>query len=160
MRTLRTLTVISVAMLLALPALAAPKEKGKKAPPKCPAMAQIERMTAGMTLTDDQKAKLADIAKEFGPKVADSQKKIDSVLTPEQKKARAEAQKKAAADGKKGKELFEATQAAVKLSDDQKASMAAAQKEQRAVTKDLMTKVQGVLTPEQQEQLKKARAKK
>jgi len=125
----------------------------KKAPP-CPAAQRIERMTQGLTLTDDQKAKFAELAKEFGPKLMDAMKKTD-VLTPEQKKAQADARKAAKEAGKQGKELTEAVMAATKITDDQKAKQAEARKEMSALEKGFAEKARAVLTPEQKDELKK-----
>jgi len=148
---------LAVVLLMASPLLAGPGKRGpkkeKKARP-CPAAQRVERMLKGIDLTDAQKAQLKEIQKEFGPKLAEAMKKM-AVLTPEQKKARAEAAKAAKAAGKKGKEAREAVQAAVKLTDEQKAKMAEARKAMRPLEKELREKVLGVLTPEQKEKLPK-----
>ncbi|MGO8744995.1 MAG: YfdX family protein [Thermoguttaceae bacterium] len=89
--------------------------------------------------------------KDFAPKLAAAAKDLH-VLTPEQKKACAAAR----AAGKTGEEIDQAVDAAVKLTDEQKAKLAAAKKEISALHKDLRQKVLAVLTPEQQKQLKKA----
>jgi Spy/CpxP family protein refolding chaperone len=116
-------------------------------------------MTKSLTLTDAQKAKFADIEKEFGPKLVAAQKACD-VLTPEQKKAREDAAKTAKTAGKSGKEIHQAADAAVKLTDDQKAKQADAKKQAEALRKELREKVVGVLTQEQKDQIKAAHGKK
>ena len=158
MRSARIVLTLGVVLLMASALAAAPKKgKGKKKKaPRCPAAQRVDRMLSGLTLTDEQKAKLDEIKKEFGPKLMEVMKKMD-VLTPEQKKARAEAAKAAKAAGKKGKEAREAVEAAVKLTDDQKAKMAEVKKEMGPLQKELTQKVLAVLTPEQKQQLKKAR---
>ena len=158
MRSARVVLTLAVVLLMASALAAAPKKgkgkKEKKAPP-CPAAQRVERMLTGLTLTEDQQAKLGEIKKEFGPKLMELMKKMD-VFTPEQKKARAEAAKAAKAAGKKGKEAREAVEAAVQLTDEQKAAMAEAKKQMGPLQKELTQKVLAVLTPEQKEQLKKA----
>jgi len=162
MRTVRTVLVLAIALAIAAPALAQKKERPprEKKAPKCPAMAMMERMSENLNLTPDQKAKIEAIAKEFGPKMAEAQKKTD-VLTPEQKKAMQDAGKAAKEAGKKGKEARDAVDAAVKITDDQKAKMNEARKELGVIQKEMREQFMTVLTPEQKEQFKpKKREKK
>ncbi len=155
MKSARVALGLAVVLLMASPVLAGPGKNGpkkeKKAPPN-PATQFAEKVLKGIDLTDAQKTQLKEIEKEFGPKLADVVKKMD-VLTPDQKKARAEAAKAAKAAGKKGKEAREAVEAAVKLTDDQKAKMAEARKELGPLENQLREKVLAVLTPEQKEKL-------
>jgi Spy/CpxP family protein refolding chaperone len=144
---------LTLVMLIASPLMAKDKKEKKEGPG--PAAERIAKITKSLTLTDDQKAKLEDLTKEYNPKFCDVQKKGD-VLTEDQKKARKEAEKTAKAAGKKGKELHEAADAAVTLTDEQKSKKADAQKEVKGLEKELRDKVLAVLTPEQQEQVKKA----
>jgi hypothetical protein len=119
-----------------------------------PAAQRAERMTEGLTLTAEQKAKLGEVCKDLGPKLMEAMKKVD-VLTPEQKKAEAEARKAAKEAGKTGKEASDAVAAAVKMTEEQKSKQAAGRKEMAALEKELREKVTAVLTAEQKEQLKK-----
>ena len=155
----RQLFVLALALVIATPVLAQ-KKAAKKAPPKSPAAQQIERTTKGMTISDDQKAKFDAIKKECGPMLMELMKKRAGILTPEQNKAYAEARKAAEAEGKKGKELQAAAEAAWKLTDEQKAKMAEVNKETAKAYKELQKEIMDVLTPEQKEQLKKAQPKK
>lgn len=156
MRGVRFVVVTLAVALLVVSPLFAGEKKGKKkaAPPKCPAAERIERMTQGLDITADQKAKFAEIGKEYGPKLAECLKKVADVLTPEQKKLAAEATKNAQAEGKKGKELAQAVAEAVKLTDEQKAKQAELRKEMQPLEKELRAKVMEVLTPEQQAKVK------
>ena len=113
-----------------------------------------KRVTAGLTLTAEQKAKMDELCKDLGPKLMTIMKKMDT-LTPEQKKAQAEAMKAARDAGKKGKEAADAVAAALKLTDEQKAKQAEMRKEMAPLEKELREKVMAVLTSEQKEQLKK-----
>ena len=117
---------------------------------------RIEKIK-GLNLTDDQKSKLADLKKEYAPKVKEAAGKVEGVITDEQKKARDEAMKTARDAGKKGREVFEAGTAAMKLTDEQKTKLADARKAMETLTKEIREKVTSLLTPEQKEILKKAR---
>ena len=141
MRIVRTVVMLVVTLGIACPVMAAEKKQEKKAPP-CPAGQICKFLTKSLTLTDDQKAKLADVCKEFGPKLVEAHKGTE-VLTPEQKAAQAAALK--------------AAQEAVKLTADQKAKVVAARKQIAALEKELHEKILSVLTAEQKEQLKPAK---
>ena len=154
MRTARIALALVVALLLAYPVLAAGKKSDVKKAAACPAAQQVDKMVKGLTLTDAQKASLAAVKKEYGPKLTAAIKKTD-VQTPAQKKAGAEAAKAAKAAGKTGKDVAQAAAAAVKLTDAQKTQLASAKKEMGTLQKDLSKKVMAVLTPEQKQELKK-----
>ena len=64
----------------------------------------------------------------------------------------------ARAAGKRGPEVRESIQAAMKLTDAQKAKLAEGRKAMGTLNKEIMGKVKTVLTPEQQDVLKKAHA--
>ena len=156
MKSVRTVLTLAVALLIAGSALAAEKRKGKAAKkPPAPAIEAL-RMIEKLDLTADQKAKIEEIRKECGPKVAEAQKKLDEILTAEQRRARAEAAKEAKAAGKKGKEAQQAVDEAMKLTDEQKDKMAEARKAMAALQKEIRGKVMDLLTAEQKENLKKA----
>lgn len=161
MRTVRTGLVLVLALLIAAPLLAGEK-KGKKAPKPapCPAKAFADRMLKDITLTDEQKAKLGELCKEFGPKLAALNKEKMGILTDEQKKARSAAEKEAKAAGKKGKEMYDAVNAAVKLTDDQKEKTDKINKESAALNKELGGKIRDFLTDDQKAQLKAKAGKK
>lgn len=163
MRKVRVILVLVVALLMVSPLLAGEKKGGKggkKKAARCP-VAERTKYLEGMTLTDEQKAKFEKIKQEFVPKFTAAQLKVESVFTPEQKKARQEAAKEAKQAGKSTKETHEAANEAVKLTDEQKTKLAEARKDLTAVDKDLQAAVKAILTPEQQKEIKKAhRAKK
>jgi len=163
MRTGRQCFVLVIVLLIACPILAAEKKRekkaAKKAPPKCPAEQRIEQWTTGLSLTEEQKAKLAPVTKEFGPKLAELMKQRQAIYTPEQKEAMAEARKAAAKEGKKGRELYQAANAAVTPGDEQNAKLAEVRKEISKIEKDLRAAMMEVLTPEQKAEIKKAAKK-
>jgi len=155
---LKGLLVLTLAVLIATPAMAADKKKKKKKGRKAPVAVKVPK---GIELTADQKKQVAAINKEFGPQLAAVTKKINTVITPEQRKARNAANKKAKADGVKGKARNAAIQAALNLSDEQKEQMKVLTKERQAVQKAARAKFVEILTDEQKAKLpKKKKGKK
>jgi Spy/CpxP family protein refolding chaperone len=126
------------------------KRKGKRNDPT----AAIKGKLASLDLTSEQKEKIDKILAEQGPKLTAAVEKVNSSLTPEQRKARNEAQKAAKEAGKKGKEANDEALAAMKLTDEQKKAYDEAVKGQRAANQALNSAVAEVLTPEQREKAK------
>jgi|WetSurMetagenome_2_1015567.scaffolds.fasta_scaffold590894_2 Spy/CpxP family protein refolding chaperone len=118
---------------------------------------RIEAMVKNLNLTEEQKAKVAELKKEYAPKFKEATAKVEAIATAEQKKARDEAVKAAKAAGKKGPEVMEAARDAMKLTDEQKTKMQEGWKAMQTLGKEARDKVVSILTPEQKEQLKKAR---
>ena len=148
--TILTACVLTVSFVA--PAVAADKKKKK-----APAAVKVPKTIA---LTADQKTKLDALNKEFGPKLAELRKKQASIITADQKKARAEANKKAKADGKKGKELRAAVNAALAITADQKTKQAETKKAMAALNKQIKTQFAALLTDEQKAKLKGGKKKK
>jgi Spy/CpxP family protein refolding chaperone len=117
---------------------------------------RIERVK-DLKLTDDQKAKLEVLKKEYTPKLKELAGIRDKVLTADQKKAAEEARKAVRESGKRGPEARDSIQAAMKLTDAQKTKLADGQKAMQKLNKEISEKINKVLTPEQLEVLKKAR---
>jgi Spy/CpxP family protein refolding chaperone len=109
----------------------------------------------GIDLTTEQKDKIKDLKKEYGPKLKELAEKAEGVLTADQKKARDDAHKAAVDAGKKGRELMQATRDAVKLTDDQKAKQKEIRTAGQDLTKEIVEKIKSILTDDQKEQLKK-----
>ena len=133
------------------------KGKGKgQAKGKKPAAKQVSivRIPQGIELTADQKAKVAEINKEYGPQVAALRKEMAGIMTPEKRKAMAEARKAAAADGKKGKDALAAAEAAAGLTAADKAKLEEVRKKQMELAKAAKEKFLGVLTDDQKKSLK------
>ena len=165
MKTVRTVLalVVCVAMVSTLAAA-----EGRKAGGRGPGglgggrgfgdpTARIDFMVRGLDLTDAQKATIDEIKKEFGPKLKAAQEKQDSILTEDQKKARAEVFQKARESNEGRQNMRETIEKALNLTDSQKKDMDAARKASEELNKSLMDKVTSVLTPEQKEKLEKAR---
>ena len=116
----------------------APKKgkKGKRAPQ---AGAQLKKQLAKAELSEEQQKKIDDLVGEFAAKLAEARKQVGDA-----QKAVSAARKKAAEEGKKGKDLRAAIDA-VELTDEQKKGLAA----QRELNAGLRKAVLGVLTAEQ-----------
>jgi Spy/CpxP family protein refolding chaperone len=160
-RMLKTVSAV-LALVVSLAILgnfASAQERRRREGPRGGQQSMIDRIEKmkDLKLTDDQKSKLAELKKEYAPKLKELAGKLEAVTTAEQKKARDEAMKAAKAAGKKGREVFEAGTAALKLTDEQKAKTAECFKAMGELNKEIRDKVTKLLTPEQQEVLKKAR---
>ncbi|MEN6458801.1 MAG: hypothetical protein ABFC63_07715 [Thermoguttaceae bacterium] len=130
-----------------------PTKEGKKHAEFVPGM----EMLRGLNLTDEQKAKVAEIKKEYGPKFKALAKKRDAIFTAEQKKARDEAVKEAKAAGKKGDDVFKAGHDAIKLTDEQKAKLKEVREERDSLRQAVREKIESLLTADQKEVLKTRR---
>ena len=111
----------------------------------------------GVDLTAEQKAKIEALWKEYAPKLKEDPQALENLLTPAQKKARQDAIDAAKAAEQKARELQKAVQTAFQLTPEQKAKRAELAKPIRAAYQELQQKVLNVLTPEQKDELLKAR---
>ena len=134
------LLVILLMAVVAAP-LAAQQQNKKK---KQPTLAQrtLKRF-AKAELTEEQTAKIKELAAKTEPKLAAAKKK--AALTAEQRTAMTAARKKGTDEGLKNKALREAVQAAGKLTDEQKAGVT----EQRKLTLEFNKATIGLLSEEQ-----------
>ena len=135
------------------------KGKGKKKDAAAGGQ-QVFQLPKEITLTDDQKTKLEALKKEHSPKLAELAQKLDEGLTDDQKKARKEAGDKARADGKKGKELQAAVDAALNLTDEQKKKRAEVQPEMTKLQLSIKEQIHAMLTDDQKTHYKLPKAKK
>lgn len=150
--------VLALAVLIASPVWAAKDEKKKDKANK--AVAKVFELPTIITLSAEQMTKLAEVKKEYEPKLEELHKKQTSILTDEQKKARQEAMKAAKAAGKKGKEAKADVDAAVKLTDDQKKQQEEVAKETKELTGKIHDSIASFLTEEQKTHLKPMKKKK
>jgi hypothetical protein len=109
-----------------------------------------------MTLTDEQKTKMSEIRRELGPKFKEVLDPMESILTDQQKQARAVAVKKANAEGKKGREMITAVGAALQLTDEQQKKLEEPIEKFAALQTELVKKIMGILNDEQKAEFKKA----
>ena len=128
-------------------------KKKKKGPQRHAQVVQLERQLETVGLSDEQKEKVKELVKEHEAKVTAAQQKVNELLTPEQRKARAEATEKAKGEGKKGKDLAEAVSAATKLTPEQQAKSDEAAKGVRDAVTAMRKAVVDTLTPEQKAKL-------
>ena len=157
-RTLQGLLVLTLAVVLAMPAMAADeKKKKKKKGRKAPAAVRVPK---GIVLTAAQKTQVTAINKEFAPQLIELAKKARGIVTDEQRKARSAAAKKAKADGKKGKEARAAVDAAAKITAEQKKALGEVNKARQAINKAAGAKFAAILTAEQKAKLPKRKGKK
>ncbi|MCC6677248.1 MAG: hypothetical protein IT436_08890 [Phycisphaerales bacterium] len=98
-----------------------------------------------LDLTDDEITKLADIRKEYRPKIIKSLESLKGILTPEQARLREDLLKA----GKPRAEVI----TALKLTDDQKAKVEVVGAEVRTLLREQIEKMRAVLTPEQQDKI-------
>ncbi len=157
MTRIRVVLAMVGVLLVAGAVMAAEEKKADRLNPLARAMMRIERFRDAveqLDLTADQKEKFKAIHEEYAPKMKALMEKIHGVLTEDQKKALEEARKEAKAAGKKGRAMFEACEAAVKPTDEQKEKLAAFAPDVIALHKEAAKKVMEVLTPEQQSKLK------
>jgi len=156
----RGLLVFSLALLLAA---AVSAEEKKKEAPKKPAVNPIFTFNKNMkpAATEDQIKKLAELEKEYAPQLAELSKKAIAVITPERAKVAGEARKKALEEGKKGKDVQAAVDAALKLSDDEKKTLKELNSARGKLNQEIGKKKAALLTDEQKESIKpKAKPKK
>jgi Spy/CpxP family protein refolding chaperone len=161
MKVISSLLTLVVVLMLATSLWAADEKAapGGKPEAKPSFMGRGLDLLNGLNLTDQQKSKLEEIRKEFGPKLSELSKKMQGIYTEEQKKARDEAVKAAREAGKNFIESRKAIEDAVKLTDAQKKTMEELRKEIGEVQKKMRDKVDTLLTSEQREQLQKAQEK-
>lgn len=153
----KCLLTLNLAAFLLLPVMAE-DAKPKRAKPNARKEQPAVQLPKDITLTDDQKTKVAELEKEFAPKMKELREKLDKVMTEEQKKARLEVMKEArekGKEGKKGKELAQAIKDAMKLSEEQQKSYDETDKQIVALRHEILEKVKPLLTDDQKEKLPK-----
>lgn len=159
----RTVFGLSLALYLASASFGADEQgaaKGakKKKAPQTPA---VFKLPDAVALTAEQQTKLDELKTQYTDKLREAAKKVNDVYTAEQQAAVQAARKAAVAEGKKGKQLKAAVDAAVQLSAEQQEKLTGAQKELGALQKEVRQKIIGLLTDEQKEHVKvKAKGKK
>lgn len=155
----KCLLSFSLAAFLVTPAIAQDAKAKKNRPArKEPPAVQLPK---DITLTDEQKTKVAELEKEYALKMKELREKLDKVLTEEQKQARLNVMKEArekakdSKDARRGKELQQAIKDAMKLSEEQQKKYDEADKQIVALRQEILEKVKPILTDEQKEKLPK-----
>lgn len=104
--------------------------------------------------TEDQIKKLAPLEKEYQPKIDAHAKKVAAILTPERKKAADEAAQKAIKDGKTGGVVRAAYQTALKLTEEEQATLKKLTKQEFLLMAEIGNKKWELLTDDQKVSLK------
>lgn len=164
MKTARLLSMIVLALLIAMPATAQEKQGKKKRPvaqisttsQALMRMMRLHDAVETLKLSDEEGEKLGKVLAKIGPKMKELMEKLGEVVTDEQEAAAKEAGEKAKAENKKGRQFFVAVEAAIQLTDEQKKKLDVIGKEMLALHRKSMKEVLGALSEEQQEKLKKA----
>lgn len=155
----KQMSVLALAVLVASPLWAADEAGKKKKERDNKAVAKAFELPTEITLTDEQKTKLAEVKKEFEPKLKEVAKKQADILTAEQKQKRIDVTKSAKAAGKTGKDLQAEVNAALSLTEEQKKKQAEVGKEMRDLTAQVREKISSFLTADQKVHLKTKKKK-
>ena len=147
---LRCLSVAALALGFAVAVSAEEKKAEDKKPTP---FATVFTFPKTITVDADQQKKLDALKTEYTPKLEELKKKMDTILTADRVKAQKEAIEKAKADGKKGKELSEAGQAALKLSEAETKDLAELKTAQGKLMGEINKKKTELLTDEQKKAL-------
>lgn len=159
----KCLLSLGLAAFLIAPAFAEDAKPKKNRPAAARKEQPAVQLPKEITLTDEQKTKVAEIEKEYAPKMKELREKLDKVMTEEQKQARLNVMKEArekakdkdAKDAKRGKELQQAIKDAMKLSEEQQKKYDETDKQIVALRQEILEKVKPILTDEQKEKLPK-----
>jgi Spy/CpxP family protein refolding chaperone len=131
------------------------KKEGENKPAARTVAIPLKEMLDRLNLTDQQKAKVNELTEEFSKKVKEVGRKMDAVLTAEQKQIRDETIKSAVAAGKTNRaEVAKAVSDAIKLTAEQIAKMQELNQGIVASQREMVKKIKDLLTPEQSAQLK------
>jgi Spy/CpxP family protein refolding chaperone len=142
--------VVSLAIVSTLRAADAMERQASKHPPR---PQNFGLPLDQLNLTDDQKAKVDELQKEYGPQLRELEEKMAASLTDEQRQARQEAEQAARAADKLPKEIREAVESATKATAEQEAKFAELRKEMAPLQREIREKILALLTPEQKAKL-------
>ena len=131
------------------------KSEGKAKPKSTRGPKATQRVLGKIEIADDQKEKIAAIDQQFAEEFAALNKARADILTTEQKKAEKEAQAANKAENRNASESKKAVDAALNLTDEQKAKLKEWQKSQTEFNGKVVEALKKVLTSEQQEKLPK-----
>jgi len=154
----KCLLSLAVVAFLIAPAFAEDAKPKKNRPTATRKEQPAVQLPKEITLTDEQKTKVAEVEKEYAPKMKELREKLDKVMTEEQKKARLDVMKEhreKEKDGKKGKELAQAIKEAMKLSEEQQKRYDETNKQIVTLRHEILDKVRPLLSEEQKAKLPK-----
>ncbi|MBC8875366.1 MAG: alpha/beta hydrolase fold domain-containing protein [Planctomycetes bacterium] len=155
---MRRAIAVSVALTLIITTALFSQEKGRQDAKQTrqPQQAAFQQVFVlqGVEFSEDQRAKVDEISNKYVPKLAEIQKKQQSIFTEEQMQARREAYRAAREAGKEGRALQEAARAAIKLTEEQQKQLAAIQEERAELTTQIQNELRALLTRDQRTQLR------
>jgi hypothetical protein len=105
--------------------------------------------------TDAQKASLKALQEELGPRLIELTEKQASLLTEERRVAREAAFKEARESGKDRESTAQAIEAALKMTDAEKAQLAETEQSLRELQQQIRDKIVALMTPEQKAEYEK-----
>jgi len=149
---MRRVIPLSVALTLVITCTAFSQETRAQQRPQA-AFEQVFTLR-GIEFTVDQQAQVKELQAKYTPQLAEISKKHGSILTDEQRQAQREAIRAAREAGKQGREAREAVDAAVKLTGEQKETLAKLQKERADLFAEIQKELRSLLTDEQRKQLR------
>jgi hypothetical protein len=152
--------VVCALAALCLPALTASPARAQaspkadpKASPESDSSAHLFTFPAKIKLSDSQKAKLAELKKEYRPKLTSNHLRYLQIVTNERRLASEEARTAAAAKGKEGKELNDLALAAMHLSPEEKSALQDIDEQRQQLVSEINDRKMALLTPDQREAL-------
>jgi|GEM_PF-2018114 len=150
-----------VALMLCFATVAVAQDDAKKGNDKKKARAAgsansyIMKAFKSVEMTDEQKKKAEAVLAKYDGEMKDARKAVTSVLSKEENKAKNEARKEAAKAGLKGKEMTEAVEKAMGLSEEKMAKYREALKKPAAVTQKVKDEIMALLTDDQKAKMPK-----
>lgn len=111
----------------------------------------------GITFSKEQQEKVAQLQKEYVPKLREVQQARNQIYTVEQRRARPEAIQQAREDGKQGQELRRIINQAIKLTDDQQKRLADLRDQQTKLLQTIQNEIRSLMTVEQRQKLQRGR---
>lgn len=150
---IRLMSYVALMMCFASVAVAQDDAKkgndNKKARAAGSANSFIMKAFKSVEMTDEQKKKAQAILAKYDGEMKDARKAVSSVLSKEENKAKNDARKEAVKAGLKGKEMTDAVEKAMGLSEEKMAKYVEALKKPAAVTKKVKDEIMALLTDEQ-----------
>lgn len=148
-----------IALTVTVPLAAQEKNKAKGRKGDSVAAAFELPKGSGIELSDEQKKKVEELKKEYGPKLKEAQEKVDGLLSADQRKAQEDARRNLKKEGKDRKDARAAIEESLKLTDEQKKTYVDANKSVAELQKTIRTKMLDLLTAEQKSKIKGERKK-
>ena len=155
---MKRVIVLSVALTLTIAGTILSQERRRqdteRAQQRQQAAVQPGFTLRGVEFTEDQKVEVEKLRKKYMPQLMDIEGKHSSILTDEQRQSQRTALQAAREAGKQATALREAVDAAVKLTDEQKKTLATIRKERDDLLAQIQDELRSLLTDDQRKQLR------